>query len=295
VVSPAQDHLRRSFHYRERSWGAALISLGQLLAVIGLSVGSAVRGLPLARLPLTILLAANGFSLLLGLVLARDRAFKQQIPVDGSVRSRQILISSLAIVGAGLVSTVIMSVLVGPDLVGYAEAARTAAQPVLVVTFGLTAALSSRALSAVHERDHARARDVNRLFIILLGVTTVAFFLLFVIPPSLELIGALLPAAVAIPGLALVSITGNLFLGLTYFWREQIINGGKEKPMAEVDVWSVSVPVAAALASPWLGAFARGIGVVGQNIYRALYYRRLRRHIYGDETIGFDYSVNLPG
>jgi hypothetical protein len=284
AVSPAQDHLRRCLHIGEQSGRAALVSAFQLTFVIGLAASAAFGGLPIAKLPLTLLLVANILSLLLGLMVAGRQVLSRQMPVDLTVRGRSVLVSSVSIMGSGLLGSILVSHLAGPSAVGYAEAARTAAQPILVVAVGLLAAISSRALGAIHDLDRLTAQRVNRLFVVLMMLTTFGLMMAFLFEGSRRSIAVLIPAAVEVPGLALVSIAANLLFGLSFLWRDQLINGGHEFILVKVDKWATLFPLVSALASPWLGAFARGVGLASQGFFRSFLFRRAWDGIFVTES-----------
>lgn len=272
-VSPAQDYVRRCFHLSEQSWKASLVSAGQLVSVVAIVAAANRYNLSITNRPLTMLLLANCASLSIALFLAGKPAFSARHSVHPTVRGETVLFSSLLVAGGGLLSSVLMSLIAGPVTAGYAEAARTVAQPVLVVATGLSSAFTSRVHSAVYEGDRAKAEHANRLFHIFMILTAGVFLALFAFEGPSQIIGDLVPAVLAVPGLVLVATVGNLVFGISINYRDQLIAGGREDTLLRTDKWGIVFPIATALATPWLGAFARGIGLVLQSTYSGLRYR----------------------
>jgi hypothetical protein len=279
LISPMQDHLRRGLHIAERSWMAAVMSGVQLVAVVGFLLVTLSMGLDRSWAPLGSLAVANIISLCFGLFLSREawRVRPDAPPV--TVSGRWLAASSLSAFGGTLVASLVMTVVAGPEIVGFAEAARVAAQPVLVVTTGVTAALASRHLRAAHTVDRAAAKRVNQSFFLVIGVAGMAYLAIAGFAWSLNPLFLLIPTAYEVPLLIPVTILSNLALGFTSF-RDQLIASNKEVPMAKVDISSLVIPTIVATTAGVTGAFARPFGIIGQNVYRTIRYRTIWRTVF---------------
>lgn len=273
-VSPMQDYVRRTFHLAERSWQASVVSATQLLAVAAISLSVGFAGRSLVQLPLVILLIANCLSLLVGFALSGRIAFRGKPWSDPAISSKAALSSAAVVYGASFVCLLLMARISGTDSVGYAEAARTAAQPVLVASMGLSAAFSSRALSAMQAQDREAVKRVNLAFVGLLVASTLAYLAPLLHPAGQKLVAEFLPHAFAIQGLVIVSIVANLLGSSTFLIREQLLKAGGGERMARVDYRAATLPIVAGLLAAQLGAFARPVGLIAQHTFRLSAYRK---------------------
>ena len=66
----------------------------------------------------------------------------------------------------------------GPEIVGFAEAARVAAQPVLVVTTGVAATLASEHLRAAASVGSSRSDHRQRAFFLVIAVAGISYLFL---------------------------------------------------------------------------------------------------------------------
>lgn len=277
IVSPMQDHLRRGFHIAERSWVAAAMSGAQLVAVVLVLLFMRSAGMDPAWAPLGSLVIANTISLSVGLLLS-ERAWRVRptSPVV-TVSGRWLAASSITAYGGTLVASVIMTLVAGPEIVGFAEAARVAAQPVLVVTTGVAAAMASRHLRAAASSDREAAIHVNRSFLLVVAVAGITYLFLAGFAWSLNPLFALMPSAYQITFLVPITILSNLVLSVTSPLRDQLIASNMEVPMAKIDFASLVIPAVIAATAGVTGAFARPYGIIGQNIFRTLRYRSVWR------------------
>ena len=279
LISPMQDHLRRGLHIAERSWLAVWMSGAQLVAVVAFLLVTLSMDLDPAWAPLGSLTVANTISLCFGLYMSREawRVRPDSPPV--TVSGRWLAASSISAFGGTLVASLVMTLVAGPEIVGFAEAARVAAQPILVITTGVTAALASRHLRAAHTVDRAAAETVNKNFFLVIGVAGMAYLAIAGFAWSLNPLFLLIPTAYDIPFLIPVTILSNLALGFTSF-RDQLIASNREVPMAKVDITSLVIPTIVATTAGATGAFARPFGVIGQNVYRTIRYRTIWRTVF---------------
>ena len=277
VISPMQDHLRRGFHIAERSWGAALMSGSQLVAVVGALLVMLSLDIAPAWAPLGSLVVANIVSLGFGLALSRPAWRVRPTAPVVTVSGRWLAASSVSAYGGTLVASVVMTLVAGPEIVGFAEAARVAAQPVLVVTTGVAAALASRHLRAAASVDRAAAISVNKSFFLVIAVAGISYLFLAGFAWSFNPLFALIPTAYDIAFLIPVTILSNLVLSITSPIRDQLIASNMEVPMAKIDFASLAIPTVVAATAGLTGAFARPLGIIGQNVFRTIRYRAIWR------------------
>jgi hypothetical protein len=277
VVSPMQDHLRRGFHIAERSWVAAAMSGAQLVAVaLSLLVMWSMSVDP-AWAPLGSLVIANVASIGTGLLLSKRAWLVRPSAPVVTVSGRWLAASSITAYGGTLVASVIMTLVAGPEIVGFAEAARVAAQPVLVVTTGVAAAMASRHLRAAASSDRDAAINVNRNFLLVVAVAGITYLFFAGFAWSLNPLFALMPSAYQISFLVPVTILSNLVLSVTSPLRDQLIASNMEVPMAKIDFASLVIPAVVAATAGVTGAFARPFGIIGQNAFRTARYRSVWR------------------
>ena len=274
-VSPMQDYVRRSFHLAERSWLATVVSGVQLISVIAIESVARWAGISVVMFPLIILLLANCLSLITGLALAGRGAFKGDPTPDPAISTRAAVSSALLIYGASFVCSLLMARIAGTASVGYAEAARTAAQPVLVVGMGLSAAFSSRALGATLAGNRSAVWKVNGTFVGLLALATAGYAVPLFSGPTRDVLTGFVPAAYAVEGLLVATLIANLASSSTFLVKDQLLNGGLGGPMVRIDFIAASLPVITGLASAQLLAFARPVGLIGQHLMRLILYRGL--------------------
>ena len=297
IISPMQDHLRRGFHIAEKSWGAALMSGSQLVAVISALLVMQSMGVAPALAPLGSLMAANTISLGFGLLLSRRAWHVRPTTPVVTVSGRWLAASSITAFGGILVASTVMTVVAGPEVVGFAEAARVAAQPVLVVASGVAAALASRHLRAAASVDRTAAIKVNQTYFLTVVVAGVGYLCLAGFPWNLNPLYALIPSAYHVAFLIPVTIVSNLVFSATSPLRDQLIASNMEVPMAKTDFASLAIPTAIATTAGVTGAFARPLGVIGQSLFRTIRYRTIWRSAFatGSERLEVEGKPDTDG
>jgi len=284
LVSPAQDHVRRLLHIARRSWGASGLSAVQLIMVAVSLAALIALDAPVAWIPFTALTAANIVTLGLGLFLTRsghqddsggDLLFRDL------VRSGRWLLATTFVPRAGLfVGSVIIVRLAGAEAMGFTEAARVAAQPILVLAAGLSAVLGPRGMGAAMNRDPVEARHHYRIFISL--IVGIGFAYLLVAGPNW--IGnpmvKLVPAAYSVGGLVAVTIVANIITGAAFHYKNELMGGRKEVKLAKVSFFTSPFLLLGAATAAVTGAFAQPIGIIMESSVRYGSYGAVRRRMY---------------
>lgn len=283
-LSPIQDHVRRVLIQDDESWRAATVSIIQFATIavavlVMLQLGIATEWIPFGALSI-----ANTVSLTSGLLIARLPRL-EALPHDFTFRSlagtgRWLVASQVVPTGAVFLATVIIAHLASAEALGYAEASRIAAQPVLVLGFGLAAVAAPRAMSAAGRRDRDAARRVRRFFFVALGGFSVVYLAVagFAWPgnPMLYLV----ENAYEVPGLTALAILGNAWNGSNYAGQAELTGGEFERDLARFNFYSSATLLASAFLGGIIGAFARPLGVLLQGLTKHGFYVRGLRRMY---------------
>lgn len=265
VLSPIQDHIRRVMHLAGRSWLAALTSTVQLSIVVTTITFGLATGLDDAWVPFGGLAAANTISIMVGLALARRHAH----PVPGTAYPLQRLARSgkwltgigLMPAGAAFAAAAIVALLAGDRFLGFAEAARVAARPLLVFMTGLSAVLNPPSMEAGRDRNHREGIRLARLadqLVIGVGILVLAWL-------GINWIGnpmaALVEGAYEIGGLVALTIVANIAWGALFSQEAQLIGGSREVDLFRVHAVGAVVQVIVAFSAPITEAYALPLSI----------------------------------
>jgi O-antigen/teichoic acid export membrane protein len=285
IVSPLQDHLRRSLHMAGEHWRAATVSLVQLAAVIAVLAVAERAAAPSLWRPFGALALANVVSLSTGYWLSRrdlrgvtdDLSYR----IAPLARSGQwLLLVELATSGALFLSSAIITQLASAETLGYAEASRIVAQPLYVLAVGVSAAMWPRSMEAAAGRTEQAARRIARLSAAIVVAVGVLYGALTIVPWWGNPLGVLVPQAYAVDGLVPVSVLALVLVGVAFPPRTELIGAGLERALVRVALLAGIVQCLAAVASPWIGAFARPVGVGLFGIMLLLGCWHYRRRLY---------------
>jgi len=283
MVSPLQDHVRRTLHMASRSWFATVVSLVQLMGVGASLVVLTVVGLAEPWRPFTALALANTVSLSVGIALARREASGSlpRFAIRPLARSGGwLLISHVSMAGGFFASTAIVTAVAGRGAVGQAEAARLVAQPLFVLATALDSITWHLSMAAGERRDAAAAHRVARLFLGVLVLGGLMFALVTATPWWGNPLARLLPEAYAVPGLALVSIGAFVVHASFLPFAYELYGAGRRRVHSLAPVFGGLIQCAAALTAVWLGAFARPLAFGALSAAILMIYLPNRRRIY---------------
>lgn len=291
VVSPLQDHVRRLLHMDAASWMAALVSAVQLgAACVALLWLHLLVGDP-AWAAFGALALANIASLGAGLVLARvtgrpaddgaTAAFMAAVRFSVLSRSgRWLGTAGLLSTATNLLVSAIVAAVAGEAALGYSEAARTIAQPVVVVSMGLRAIFGPGSMEHAKARDRAGAVRISNLFMLVLWPLTLLFIGLFGFAWSLNPFVALAPAAYVVSGLVAVSVVANGLNGAAFPLRLELVGADRERALFSTDALSNLLMLGASTLMAVIGAdvlmvaaMARPAGMAVLGLARWILYR----------------------
>lgn len=284
LVSPAQDHLRRLLHIGRRSWSAAGVSIAQLVVVlIGIGV-MVISDVPSPWIPFGSLAMANILSFGLGLFLARDaRSGGDEPPLSFRhlVRSgRWLLAMALVPFGASFIGTLLIVELAGPEALGYAEAARVAAQPILVLGTGLSAVLGPRGIEAAVLRSRRLAQKALHVYLGLIGVSGILYLAVVGHPWIGNPMVYLVPPAYEITGLVAVTIVAHILTAAAVQYTSELMGGRKEVELTKMSLIASPFLLLGSATASVTGAFARAIGIILEASARYGLYGIIRERMY---------------
>ncbi len=293
VLSPLQDHMRRMAHLSGVSNLAALTSLVQVAGVIAAIFSLTQLAVPAAWVPFGALACANALSLTVAVVTANvatrkrapDRSISRRLTVRSLTgRGKWLLFSSVIGTGSGFVASLTITTLAGAEWLGYSEAARTVAQPLLVLVTGLSAVTGPISTQAAAAGDIQRARRVSRTFMGVVIFTAAAGLLLVGGDWSWNPMLLLVPKAYDVAWLVAFTIVANLSTGMLWPYRSELLGGHREPSLARVDLLSGLALIGAAVTAPWTRAFARPLGALGVGATRHVGYLWSLRSHYHDSA-----------
>lgn len=282
LVSPVQDHVRRMLHLAGRSGQVAVMS-GLHAAVVLASIVVAMQtGVRAELVPFGALALGNAVSLVYG-VAAGSAGVRGETPTmpleDLLAGGRWLLVVGLLAPGTAFIVATVVARVTGPETLGYAEACRQVAQPLIVFATGLSTVIGPRLTSAAFQRAANGARRHTRTFVTLMAAIGVPYLLVAGWSSRWNPLAVLLPNAYAVPGLVLATLVANVFNGLNFAQRAELLGAGEARTLARVEVGGNLARVAVAAMANLLHAFAIPVGLIILGAVRmAAYSVKLRRH-----------------
>jgi O-antigen/teichoic acid export membrane protein len=290
VVSPLQDHVRRTLHLAGFSWRAALVSLAQVLGVVASLALFHTAGVPEIWRPFGALALANAISLSVGMTLARREVRASALPryqaraLMGS--GRWLLILELATAAATFLASVMITRLASAEALGHAEAARIVAQPMFVLMVGLSAVLGPRSMEAAAARDYHQARSIARSFTALLVAAGLAYGALTVVAWWGNPFATLVSKAYDVPGLVLASVLGYVVVGVVFPYRSELFGARQERLLPRIALLAGIAQLVTTVSAVWVQAFARPLGGTVFALVLWFGYRHHREAMYRAEPAG---------
>lgn len=301
LVSPAQDYIRRMLHIAQRSWSAASVSIVQFVVVVAALAGMIAAGVSTPWIPFGALAVANIVSFGFGTLLARaghGHDIASALSFRELARSgRWLLAMALIPFGASFVGTMLIVELAGPEAMGFAEAARVAAQPIVVLGTGLSAVLGPRGIEAAIHRDRPMAQRAHHIYLGLVLGAGVLYLLIaghtWIGNPMVYLV----PKAYAIGGLAAVTIVGNIITAAAVQYSSELVGGRKEVELTWMTLIASPFLLIGSATAAVTGAFARSLGVIMEASVRYGIYGIARNRMYRDTAgpIGRDQPSSRAG
>lgn len=279
LLAPLQEHVRQMLHIAGVSWDAAAVSAVQFAgAVAGVLV---LSGLDVADawVPFGSLAIAQLLSLSTGLLLARrrfgDRNGAGNLRFWEVARSgRWLLLVGLLPPVSGYVGATIVSHLAGAEALGFAEAARVVAQPILVLATGLAMVLGPRLMEIASEGGGPRVGRLSGLFALLITGCGVGYLAVAGLGWSWSPLPVLLPNAYVVTGLVAAAVGANIVYGISLPYRYLLLGARRERSLTRVEAIGAVIGIAASASAGYTHSFAVSLGLLGASIARFFGYRR---------------------
>ena len=286
LLSPTQDHVRRTLHVADKSWHAAAMSTTQFLVSGGAIAFMLVVDAPAPWVPFGGLALANLVSLSFGLLLVRHDRSHAKSPErvtfgDLIVDGRWLLLQAAIPAAAAFVTANIITYLAGPEAMGYAEAARIVAQPILVLAAGLIYPLRPRAMEAAITKNLPVSVRLETLYVSMIVVGSVLYLLVAGATFPWNPMQYLVPVAYEVSGLVAASIGANVVLASIFLAVNEMMAAGRARSLAFLNALAAPVRIVVATSAAFVGAFARPLSeAIGETVIIGgllVYHRQIYR------------------
>lgn len=284
-LAPLQDHIRRVFHLSGSSWAAAAVSVVRLVVVGVTILVVTIRVGFSSWVPFGSLATGAAVSIVVGYVLSRLRPQRRRMVIPKlrvlMKTGRWLLAAGLFASGSRLIAGFLVVSLASVGALGYAEAARAVAQPLVVFAVGFGAVLGPRSMEASQARDRTKADHIARIFMVLVLLVSVVYMAFAAWVWKGNFIAQLLVAAYDIRGLVALSLLAAAVSMITLPYQYELVAGRRERGVAQVEGVGATLTVAVAAAAGILGSFAIPLGVLVLGAVRWFGYRRNRAQLFG--------------
>ena len=275
ILSPLQDHLRRLAHLAGKSWLAAQASLVLVVVTAAALWLLNLSDLNRAMIPFGALAIGNLVSLATGWAVVRNISV-QRAPSQ-TVRQMMRRGRWLVVIGAispftTFLSVAVVAALAGAEVLGFAEAARTVAQPVFIFGQGLAAVSNPLSMEAARRKDRPGAVSNARRYVMLLTGAALLYLVVFGLPWSANPMRGQFPLAFAMAGLLPLQIAANLANGAGAPFRAEVMGAGRDRRLAVAELTGNLVQVAFAFTALAIGAYARPGGDLASGVVLVLVY-----------------------
>jgi O-antigen/teichoic acid export membrane protein len=264
LVGPLFDHQRASFHHSQRSWFATVCSMTNLFVVVIAVFAAHQLHVDPVFVPFGALTLGAIAGFLVGGSITRALGVEQTAaPTLKSIRLLGLSLAANQMLAhmAGLVAALLVATIVSADALGYAEGARIAGQPLMVLATGIQAVLHPRVLEAGRRGDRASIRYYSRVIWLVLALFTVPYLLMFGVDHRFNPLGWLLPVAYQLPGLAALYIVHNASAAAIQPPMSVLVGMERVNVLLRSTAIAVGISVAASAASaPFIGGYSRILG-----------------------------------
>jgi len=289
LVSPSQDHVRRLLHFRGWSWKAATVSAVQLTVVVCAIIVMALLDVAAAWIPFGALAIANVISLSVALLLSgAQRLAAAELPIlrfrDLARPGRWLLVQAVLPMASAFIAAWMITVLATPEALGYADAARIAAQPILVLGMGLSAVLSPRAMEAAIARGKALANRTVAIHLGMVSLGGLAYLMIAGAPFAWNPMRILVPKAYEVSGLVAATILVNIVIAFLFIVTSELAAARRERLLALVSGLGGIAQVVTTLTAGVTESFARPLGLGASNAVRVGGYWYGRRQFYSGSS-----------
>ncbi len=291
LLWPTQDHVRRMLHIAGLSWQAATVSVVQFVTVVASIGGLIGTGVPDIWIPYGALAIANATSLTYGVLLARRHSTVR--PLHAPLRLRNLIRSGAwLLVGVGgptlsaMGAATIITFVAGPEILGYAEAARIVAQPVLVLGIGFGFVLGPRAMKAAIAHDQQASRSIHLRFTGIVSLAALAYAAIAGWGWVGNPMATLLPNAYEVAWLVPATIAAHVVIGGLGLKVQELMAAGQARPIGVVGLLTAPIQLLAAATAGVTGALARPLAMITGSGARYIINGRLLTKMYQQPPSG---------
>lgn len=257
---------RQSLQYRGKPWMAATASLARLGTILGTLVWAPRLMVPPAALPLTALALGSTVPVLVALL---DSHTSLGLPERTVLRrGTPLSIAAFLPVAASYVASFLVATLAGPEELGFAEAARVVATPVMVVGAGLSAALAPGLMEAVRDQSRDRITRLLRIFFLPFALLTLGYAVGLSSKSGAFVLRRLAPLALEHRWLVTVTLVSLMLSSADLPLRLVLVSSARESAILAREIPASTPHVLAGLSAGTTGAFARPIGATGAGLVR---------------------------
>jgi hypothetical protein len=181
---------------------------------------------------------------------------------------------------AAFLTANIITYLASPEAMGYAEAARIVAQPIMVAASGLTSALRPRVMEAAILRDFYVSRRVETLYVAMVLGAAALYIPIVGDTWAWNPLRSIVPAAYEVRYLVIAVIASNALMGAQFLVVNEMMAAGRARALTILEAAATPLRLLAATSAVAIGAFAlpfsyivNGLSVLAGLIYmyRTLY------------------------
>ncbi len=287
MISPVQDHCRRTLHIASKSDQAAIVSMVQFLAAVVALYWLHARGVPRAWVPFGALTLANLASVTVAYGLSGFWRVADQVRVGLGelVEAGRWLVSATVVSrGADLIGSALIGGLGGAAALGFAEAARVVAQPVVVLGTGLSSVIGPRAMEAGARGERERANRIGQAFLAVIGLATALYLVVAAVPWNWNPLVRLVPNAFEVPGLVACTVVAGALSAASFVWGSELVAVGRSAWILPTDSVAAALRVGASISAGIMGAFAAPLGTGLSGLARLVGYCRCRKLHYSGAT-----------
>jgi O-antigen/teichoic acid export membrane protein len=292
-LSPTQDHLRRTLHIALRPWHAAYMSITQFVVTVVAIGAMRILDVPVVWVPFGALAMANTVSMALGrFLIYRDRHGAES-PARVTFRAlslqgRWLLMQAIIPALAAFATANIITYMASPEAMGFAEAARIVAQPIMVAASGLTSALRPRVMEAAMARDFAVSKKVQQVFMGLVLASALVYAPVVGFEWSWNPLVSFVPAAYEVDYLVLAAILSNVVMGAQFLVVNEMMAAHRARALTIVEALATPLRLLAATAAVSIGAFALPFSQIVNGLNVLVFLVIMYRHLYGLGAFGKD-------
>jgi hypothetical protein len=186
----------------------------------------------------------------------------------------------------------IVTVLAGPEAIGFAEAARVVGQPIIVLGTGLSAVLGPRIMETAIGRDLHHANRVLFGYAAIVAVAAGGYVVVAGADWALNPMSRIVPAAYTVDGLVAATIGANVLVAVFFMLGHELAAARRQRALAFVSFGVAPLRLLAASTAGVTGAFARPMAQAAGVLATLVVYHPVRSRYYARGPTGLERAVD---